>query len=551
MRLAHKVTTSVAVVGALLTLGIPVASSTTSGSTGAEQTYLVMYKQGASAANAAATISDAGGSLVVNHSSIGVAVAKSTNTAFAANLEKDSRVEGVAVSNKPIAQVEPFESEAVASHDEQPPELPNAPATNDSLDALQWHMRQIHAPEAHAITGGSPAVTVGDIDTGVDKDHPDLMQNIDLTKSVSCESGFPNASPASWDDHNGHGTHTSGTMAAADNGFGITGVAPHVKIAAIKSSLDSGYFFVEMVVCSFLWAGGAEFDNPTTPGVDFPATNGPRVDVTNNSYYMDPFLYNCRNDAEQRLLWKAAQRAVNFATKQGVTNIASQGNDSDDRAHPTFDASSPDYPPGNEVERDITNACVVVPLELPGVVGVTAVGNVRQTDGNDDPNDFLKSYYSAYGVGVAEVTAPGGDSTQITAEAPNGRILSTWPAEVPCARSVKEDPGQPPGGATTYCYIQGTSMAGPHAAGVAALIVSRFGDLDNPQNGKMRPGSVAAYLQQTADAQPCPTALPFPYNIITRPDGSPQECQGGENYNSWYGSGQINALKAVTHDTGQ
>jgi hypothetical protein len=41
-----------------------------------------------------------------------------------------------------------------------------------------------------------------------------------------------------------------------------------------------------------------------------------------------------------------------------------------------------------------------------------------------------------------------------------------------------------------------------------------------------------------------------PSAAATRPDGSPQECQGGEGYNSWYGSGQINALKGVTHDTG-
>ena len=554
MRLAHKATTSVALVGALLTLGIPVASSTTSGSTGAEKTYLIMYKGSTSASDAGNRISAAGGSLVVNYKQIGVVVARSTNTAFAANLEKDSKVEGVSVSSKPMAQVGPLDSESAEA---QPTELPSGPATPDSLAALQWDMRQISAPEANAITGGSPAVVVGDIDTGLDKDHPDLIQNIDFANSVSCESGVPDQDPAAWDDRAGHGTHTAGTIAAADNEFGITGVAPNVKVAGIKSSLDSGYFFVEMVVCSFLWAGGAEMDDPTTPGIDFPATDGPRVDVTNNSYYMDPFLYNCRNDAEQRMLWKAAKRAVDFATKQGVTHVAAQGNDSDDRAHPTFDASSPDFPPGTAEDREITNACVVVPLELPGVIGVTSVGNTKQTDGNDDADEYLKAYYSAYGVGVAEVTAPGGDFYFGRGDEgqPFGLILSTWPAEIPCGRNVTEDP-PPAAGLSVYCYLQGTSMAAPHAAGVAALIISRYGDLDSPQNGKMRPGAVAAKLQQTADPQPCPTALPssgapgsslegVPYSAITRPDGSPQECQGGEGYNSWYGNGQINALTAI------
>ena len=553
MRLAHKVTTSVAVVGALLTLGIPVASSTTSGSTGAEQTYLVMYKQESSASDAGSRISAAGGTLVANYKEIGVVVAKSTNTAFAVNLEKDSRVEGVSVSNTPIAQVNPVATDASA---DQPAELPNQPATPDSLAALQWDMRQIHAFEAHAVTGGSPAVIVGDLDTGLDFSHPDLAPNYVAAASADCESGVPLALQPG-NDRNGHGTHTAGTIAAADNGIGITGVAPNVKLAGIKTSNDDGYFFVQMVVCAFMWAGGAEMDNPATPGIDHPATNGPRVDVTNNSYFMDPFLYNCRNDAEQRLLWKAAQRAVNFATKQGVTHVASQGNDSDDRAHPTVDLISPDFPPGSEVEREITNACVVVPLELPGVVGVTAVGNTKQVDGNDDPDEYLKSYYSAYGVGVAEVTAPGGDFFygRGTDGQPFGLVLSTWPSTIPCGRNVTEDP-PPAGGANVYCYLQGTSMAGPHAAGVAALIISRYGDLDNPQNGKMRPGSVAAKMQQTADPQPCPTELPLtgapgssratiPYSATTRPDGSPQECQGGEGYNSWYGSGQINALSAV------
>jgi subtilisin family serine protease len=522
--------------------------------------YIVMYKASSVPAGAAKDIASAGGTLVAAYDAIGVAVAESASPAFASSLARDARVEGVAVDTQPVAQVNPG---TAISDEAQPSELPNAPAGQDSLFALQWDMRQIHTPEAHAITGGSPAVVVGDLDTGLDKDHPDLVQNIDFSKSVSCETGVPNPAPAAWDDHNGHGTHTAGTIAAAANGFGISGVAPNVKLAGIKTGNDDGYFFVDAVVCAFMWAGGAGIDNPATPGFDFPATVGPRVDVTNNSYFMDPFLYNCRNDPGQRLLWKAAKRAIGFATKQGVTVVAAEGNEADDLSHPTFDFTSPDFPPGSEQEREVTNACVVVPVELPGVIGVTAVGNTKQVDGNDDPNDYLKSYYSSYGVSSADVTAPGGDFYygRGTDGGPFGLVLSTWPSEIPCGRSVKEDPAGPPVGLNVYCYLQGTSMASPHAAGVAALIISRFGDLDNPQNGKMRPGAVEAYMTGTADPQPCPTELPLkgaagssrantPYANTTRPDGTPQECQGGEGHNSWYGNGQINALRAVTHDTG-
>jgi subtilisin family serine protease len=457
----------------------------------AAQNYIVLYKQQAVPANAADVIAAAGGTLVYSYDQIGVVIARSDSASFRDNLLTDKRIEN-ASSTANFAVKLDEEIEAFDAANGPPPGgLSNAPATfNDPLSPLQWDMRQIHVPEALEITGGSPSVVVGDIDTGLDYTHPDLAPNVDFTNSVSCVSGVPNTNPAAWMDDHGHGTHTAGTIAAASNGVGIVGVAPNVKIAGIKTGNADGYFFPESVVCAFMWAGEHH------------------LDVTNNSYFVDPWLYNCRNDAEQRAIWKAIQRAIRYAMQQGVTVVAAAGNENDDLAHPTIDTISPDYPPDSEVSREVTNACVVLPVEIPGVIGVSGDGLFMQ-----------KSYYSSYGVNAVQVVAPAGDRRfQRTAEF-NGYVLSTYP-----------------GG---YAYAQGTSMASPHVAGVAALVISQF--------GKMPPGKVQAFITQTADPQPCPTN-PFD------PDGTGAwlaTCQGGDGYNSFYGHGQVNALNAVTHTTGK
>jgi hypothetical protein len=91
-------------------------------------------------------------------------------------------------------------------------------------------------------------------------------------------------------------------------------------------------------------------------------------------------------------------------------------------------------------------------------------------------------------------------------------------------------------------------MASPHVAGVAALIISRYGDAATPQNGKLRPGQVAALIDQTADPQACPDTLPAGYLRTTGVNsGEVQSCQGGPGNNSWYGNGQVDALNAITH----
>jgi subtilisin family serine protease len=460
---------------------------------GATQTYVVLYRSGASTSGASSAVSSAGGTVVANYKQIGVVIARSDNTAFATILRKEAGVEGVSATTGFGVQLKSEATDSVTA------DAPAPGSDGEPLSGLQWDMEQIKAFAAHEITGGDPDVIVGDLDTGLDFTHPDLAPNYRADLSADCSSGA--ATPLLvGNDANGHGTHTAGTIAAAVNGIGVTGVAPNVGLAGVKSSNDDGFFFPEMVICSYMWV----------------AEKG--IDVTNNSYFADPWLYNCVNDAGQRAIWKAERRAIRYAQSKGTVVVSSEGNDSTDLSHPAIDPISPDFPPGSEQEREITNACSVIPVEVPGVIGVTATGDLS-----------LKSYYSSYGISTADVAAPGGDRRfQVTADPGGGRVLSTWPANAGCAIQIFDQGAK-------YCWIQGTSMAGPHAAGLAALLLSKG----------VAPRAVEGAMEMTANALPCPTDMTM-YANFPQMSGEPQECTGGSGYNSFFGAGEIVALAAVS-----
>jgi subtilisin family serine protease len=437
-------------------------------------------------------IADAGGTIVIAYDQIGVIVVHSANPSFAQTIREVPGVQSAgATRTRPLAPQSTTDMGApkVLSAEE----VANAQAADgqDPLESLQWDLPAIKADKAHEKTLGSRDVTVAVIDTGVDDTHPDLAPNFNRAASVNCVSGKPNTADGAWRPsaaESPHGTHVAGEIAAAKNGVGMTGVAPGVQVSGIKVSNPDGYFYTEAVVCGFIWA--AEHN----------------VDVTNNSYYTDPWNFNCLDDADQKALVEAVGRASKYAERKGTVNVAAAGNENYDLdADSITDPVSPND--GEAGDRVIDpHKCFDIPTQLPGVVTVAATGAKG-----------LKSSFSNYGHGVIDVAAPGGDSTAYqppAAPATSGLILGTLP-----------------GG--KYGYMAGTSMASPHVAGVAALIKSTHPGAPA--------GQVKALLNAQADATPCTD----PYDIDS--DGKIDAvCKGSANLNGFYGNGIVNALNAVT-----
>ncbi|MEA2396175.1 MAG: lantibiotic leader peptide-processing serine protease [Solirubrobacteraceae bacterium] len=564
MRAFRPLLAAVAAVGALVAAG-----AASAGSDGASRQYVVVYKQGADVAAAQAAIASAGGTIVSENRDIGVATVRSADPSFQDKAAEQGALEGAA-RDVSIGQ---------APQDAQPKDAEIEKATGDRLRAgkakrrergrgggaiapeplasLQWDMRMLGAtPDgSYAVQQGSHAVRVGIIDTGIDGSHPDVAPNFDreLSRNFTiddpvvdgpCEAEADQSCEDPADvDENGHGTHVASTIGSPINGLGIGGVAPKVDLVNLRAGQDSGYFFL----------------GPTLDALTYAGDHG--IDVVNMSFYIDPWLYNCAanpadspaEQREQRLIISATQRAIDYARAHGVTTVAANGNENTDLGHPTSDPTSPDYPdPVNSPrERTVDNSCLSMPGEADGVIGVSSIGPSK-----------TKADFSNYGLEQTDVSAPGGYSRDFFGT-PQYRtvqnlILAAFPESV--GRVEDRDGNGTPdidadGNPTTpavvkqgdayYQWIQGTSMAAPHAVGVAALIVAEYGRFDSRNGGlTLSPDRVEQILRRTAVDTPCPNPATLDY-----PDRGPEytaTCEGNADLNGFYGDGIVNAFNAVT-----
>jgi subtilisin family serine protease len=433
---------------------------------GETQRYVVVLAgtqgdEGFTAAGTAAAIDaavTAAGGVVANDLSrqIGVLVVESSRATFASALSSSALVQTVGQDTKWKG-------------------IPDAgpEQTADPVEALQWDMEMIRAPQAHNFQAGARSVDVGILDSGVDGRHPDFVvdgrgSNVDCARGRNSVEFLPTGpgvgNPDPCTDNQFHGTHVAGTVAAQANGIGVVGVAPNVTLVPVKVCDTSGYCYVSGVVDGITYAGDI------------------KLDVINMSFFVDDNQFQestefkCNADPTQRAFRESVERAIAYAISRGVTPVAALGNSDQD-------LGNPDGVNGAD--------CDVIPAETEGVIGVSSLGPQSE-----------KARYSNYGVPANDVAAPGGNG--ITGDC-RTTILSTLP-----------------GG--TYGCIQGTSMAAPHAAGVAALIVSQFGKLAKNGDVELAPAEVERILERSA------------IDI------------GLAGYDTCFGNGRIDALRAIERD---
>jgi lantibiotic leader peptide-processing serine protease len=409
---------------------------------------------------------------------------------------------------------------------------------------LLWDYRRIGLPQGWKTTAGSPKVTVGVADTGLDFTHRELRSKVKrvvdftgLEDPPVCETFFGGISDADLaaefggpekTDWNGHGSWIGGRIAAALNGTGINGIAPKVNLVALKISQWCGSTFDSTILAAFVTAADLGLD---IVSISF----GGYTDVST---------------PEGAAAYQAFVNAVRYARGKGTAIVAAAGNEhvrvgAGGRVISHGQLSTPGDPAENW--PDLFGQ-FETPGGVPGVVDVSSTGRLvvpssascppgtigDPGDPDADPpvppnfNATCKprsdrhhaagqgkrdqlAYYSDYGPRI-DLAGPGGARKFNLANSDRGgtpgfphtlddltnawQVFSTtsnWAVEIPCFTFTRGS-GFPQG--QCYSTIQGTSMAAPQVSGSLALVASAHPSL------RKHPGRLLARLKRLANDRP-------------------------------------------------
>ena len=406
--------------------------------TSGPQGHVVKFSTNAVPSGFAARVAALGGTVTSTFGEIGVAAVSGLSDAAAAGLVGSG---GVTLAGAiPVIELESPVAVGDAEMVDAAVESQAAPATAFFFPR-QWNMRQVRADVAWAGGNlGSATTKVGILDTGLGYTHPDIAGLVDLTLSRSFIPGddalvaalFPGANPIA--DLHYHGTHVGATVSS--KAIAAAGINSRVTLVGVKVLNVNGSSVGNSVLDGIMYAA-----RPVAEG-------GAGVDVINMS------LGGNFQKKDFPGYVSVINAAINYAKTQGVTMVVSSGNsafnlDSDGNGYKTY-------------------------CSAPNVVCVSATGPTAQAGVNGPwTNPDASASYSNIGTSAISVAAPGGNGTSFVYAA-----CSTFSLQIPVCRT-----------GTFVVGVQGTSMASPHVAGLAAMLVPSLG---------RDPGAIRGKIQQTA-----------------------------------------------------